>query len=88
MEYNKKRIFGISFRVIFIMLLLWIGYSINEVNKRIDYMSANLDAIYNELSTEMGSISEEFDYWKIDNLLVIDLLESINNKQTTKENNE
>jgi len=88
MEHNKKRIFGISFRVIFIMLLLWIGYSINEVNKRIDYMSANLDAIYNELSTEMGSISEEFDYWKIDNLLVIDLLESINNKQTTKENNE
>jgi hypothetical protein len=88
MEYNKKRIFGISFRVIFIMLLLWIGYSINEVNKRIDDMSANLDAIYNELSTEMGSISEEFDYWKIDNLLVIDLLESINNKQTTKENNE
>tara|TARA_Y100001949_G_scaffold41293_1_gene33569 strand:+ start:314 stop:580 length:267 start_codon:yes stop_codon:yes gene_type:complete len=88
MEHTKRRIIGISFRVIFIMLLLWIGYSINEVNKRIDYMSANLDAIYNELSTEMGSISEEFDYWKIDNLLVIDLLESINNKQTTKENNE
>ena len=88
MEHTKRRIIGISFRVIFIMLLLWIGYSINEVNKRIDDMSANLDAIYNELSTEMGSISEEFDYWKIDNLLVIDLLESINNKQTTKENNE
>jgi hypothetical protein len=76
------------FKVIFIMLLLWIGYSLNEVNKRIDYMSANLDAIYNELSTEMGSISEEFDYWKVDNLLVIDLLESIINKHNTKDNNE
>tara|TARA_B100000809_G_C15124422_1_gene525606 strand:- start:1316 stop:1582 length:267 start_codon:yes stop_codon:yes gene_type:complete len=88
MEHIK--IIKISFRVIFIVLLLWIGYSINEVNKRIDYMSANLDAIYNELSTEMGAITTEFDYWKIDNLLVIDLLESIinNNKQTTKENNE
>tara|TARA_B110001454_G_scaffold208514_1_gene221090 strand:+ start:1186 stop:1440 length:255 start_codon:yes stop_codon:yes gene_type:complete len=68
-----------TFRVIFIMLLLWIGYSLNEVNKRIDHMGSNLDAIYNELSTEMGDISEHFDNFIIDNLLVIDLLDSINN---------
>ena len=64
------------FRAILIVLLLWIGYSINSIHSRLDDLGANIDAVYNELSTEMGSISQDFDYFKIDNALVIDLLES------------
>ena len=64
------------FRTILIVLLFWIGFSINSMLNRLDDLGANIDAVYNELSTEMGSISQDFDYFKIDNALVIDLLES------------
>ena len=57
------------FRAILIVLLLWIGYSINSIHSRLDDLGANIDAVYNELSTEMGSISQDFDYFKIDNAL-------------------
>jgi len=84
-QTNIKNIF----RVILIVLLLWIGHSIYKLSDRIDHLGSHIDAMYNELSTEMYYISEEWRIARVDNLLVIELLESIINKQhNTKDNNE
>ena len=76
------------FKLSFIVLLVWIGFSINKLSDRVDHLGAHIDAMYNELSTEMYSISEDWKFARVDNLLVIELLESIINKHNTKDNNE
>lgn len=81
---NIRNIFKLSF----IVLLVWIGFSINKLSDRVDHLGAHIDAMYNELSTEMLYISEDWKFARVDNLLVIELLESIINKHNTKDNNE
>jgi hypothetical protein len=83
-KINIRNIFKLSF----IMLLVWIGFSINKLSDRVDHLGAHIDAMYNELSTEMLYISEDWRFARVDNLLVIELLESIINKHNTKDNNE
>ena len=84
-KMNIRNIFKLSF----IVLLVWIGFSINKLSDRVDHLGAHIDAMYNELSTEMYYISEEWRIARVGNLLVIELLESIINKQhNTKDNNE
>lgn len=83
-KMNIRNIFKLSF----IVLLVWIGFSINKLSDRVDHLGAHIDAMYNELSTEMLYISEDWKFARVDNLLVIELLESIINKHNTKDNNE
>lgn len=83
-KMNIQNIFKLSF----IVLLVWIGFSINKLSDRVDHLGAHIDAMYNELSTEMLYISEDWKFARVDNLLVIELLESIINKHNTKDNNE
>lgn len=83
-KMNIRNIFKLSF----IVLLVWIGFSINKLSDRVDNLGAHIDAMYNELSTEMYSISEDWRFARVDNLLVIELLESIINKHNTKDSNE
>ena len=83
-KINIRNIFKLSF----IMLLVWIGFSINKLSDRVDHLGAHIDAMYNEISTEMLYISEDWRFARVDNLLVIELLESIINKHNTKDNNE
>ena len=83
-KMNIQNIFKLSF----IVLLVWIGFSINKLSDRVDHLGAHIDAMYNELSTEMLYISEDWKFARVDNLLVIELLESIINKHNTKDSNE
>jgi hypothetical protein len=72
--YKKNLTITNLFRVVISVLLLWILFSINNINKSIVDLGANVDAVYNELSSELSYIAEDFEYLKVNNALDADLI--------------
>ena len=88
--YKKNLTITNLFRVVISVLLLWILFSMNNINKSIVDLGANVDAVYNELSSELSYIAEDFEYLKVNNALDADLIREaiIDLFKSTKQNNE
>jgi len=88
--YKKNLTITNLFRVVISVLLLWILFSINNINKSIVDLGANVDAVYNELSSELSYIAEDFEYLKVNNALDADLIREaiIDLFKSTKQTNE